>query len=172
MLLQNVAVGSDIKLIYTEGCKFKPSNQYFRRFIHHNTASICFAASTAQQKGCDNILGPGLRHQHKIRPRSQTFCENKLISTAVNDRTKEIKHKLTTFASFASRGIGTRDLVEANVNRQTNEVVLCHLLHFFDSSFTDGVFVLLRGLRRSAFTGNDARRFEDIIRGSLQKDRA
>ena len=70
--------------------------------------------------------------------------------------------------------MGTRKLVENNVNRRTKGAALCYLLHFFDSSFTDGVFVLLRGLRRRAFTASasDARRFEDIIRGPLREDRA
>lgn len=87
--------------------------------------------------------------------------------TAVNDKTIEIHNN----ASFASTSGETRNLLETNANRCKKDDSLCYLLHFLDSSFTDGVFVRLRGLRRSAF-GNDTRRFEDIISCSLRQDRA
>ena len=79
---------------------------------------------------------------------------------------------LATSASFASTNVGTRDLIETNFIRCIKEAILLYLLHFLDSSFTDGVFVLLRGLRRTAFNGIDTRRLEDMVRGSLQEDRA
>lgn len=65
-------------------------------YIPNKTDLICFA----QQKGYDNILDPVLRHQDKFRPRSEALWENKVMSTAVNNRTKVIK--LTTQASFAT----------------------------------------------------------------------
>ena len=82
-------------------------------YIPNKTDLICFAESIVQQKGYDNILDPVSRHQDKFRPRSEALWENKVMSTAVNNRTKVIK--LTTQASFAT-GIGSRDLVERTID--------------------------------------------------------
>lgn len=94
-----------------------------------------------------------------------------LHSKRVDDITIEIHNKASSW--FQNTNVNSRLLqrstkkITTSIKTQANWsyviTTTCYLLHFFDSSFTDGVFVLRRGLRRSAFTGNEARLFEDIF---------